>query len=176
MPNTKFTSGDTFPELTVQKVNQSVSNLAEPEQDNQWRVVVVYRGHHCPICDKQLKELEQKKQKFYDLKTDLIAVSADSLQQASEQVKRTEITFPVAYGLTVDQMRQLGLYISEPRSKEETDHPFAEPAIFVINDKGKVQIVDISNAPFSRPNIDGLLQGIKFIQENDYPIRGTYQS
>jgi hypothetical protein len=36
-----------------------------------------------------------------------------------------------------------------------------------------VQIVDISNAPFARPDLDGILRGIKRIQELNYPIRGT---
>jgi hypothetical protein len=61
--------------------------------------------------------------------------------------------FPVAYGLSPDQMRTLGLYISEPRSAQETDRPFAEPGLFVVNPEGKVQIVEISNAPFARPDL-----------------------
>lgn len=87
------------------------------------------------------------------------------------------MTFPIAYGLTVSQMEQLGLYISEPRSEKETDHLFAEPGLFVINDKGQLQIVDISNGPFVRPELEVLLSGIGFIRDpnNHYPIRGMYQ-
>ena len=44
--------------------------------------------------------------------------------------------------------------------------PYAPP-------QGRLQIIDISNAPFARPDLDGLLNGLKFIQEKDYPIRGT---
>jgi hypothetical protein len=33
---------------------------------------------------------------------------------------------------------------------------------------------DISNAPFARPDLNGILKkGVKFIQEKRYPIRGT---
>ncbi len=70
-------------------------------------------------------------------------------------------------------MKTLGLYVSSPRSPEETDRPFAEPATFVIDPEGALHIIDISNAPFSRPDLEGLLNGLKFIRENDYPIRGT---
>ena len=70
-------------------------------------------------------------------------------------------------------MRQLGLYISEPRSPQEANRPFAEPGLFVINPQGKIQVVDISNAPFARPELGGVLKGLKFIQEKQYPIRGT---
>ena len=81
--------------------------------------------------------------------------------------------FPVGYGLSMEQMRALGFYISKPRSPQETDRPFAEPGLFVINPEGRVQIADISNAPFARPDLSGILNGIKVIQERNYPIRGT---
>ncbi|MFD0391286.1 hypothetical protein ACFQ4K_31090 [Tistrella bauzanensis] len=70
-------------------------------------------------------------------------------------------------------MRGLGLYVSAPRSAQETDRPFAEPGVFVINPDGAVQIVDISNAPFARPDLAALLRGISFVQAKSYPIRGT---
>jgi len=72
-------------------------------------------------------------------------------------------------------MRLLGLYISSPRSADETDRNFGEPATFVINPQGEIQIVDISNAPFSRPELAGLLRGIRFVTEKDYPIRGIVE-
>ncbi|HDY93581.1 MAG TPA: AhpC/TSA family protein, partial [Pseudoalteromonas sp.] len=62
----------------------------------------------------------------------------------------------------------------EPRSDAETDHPFAEPGIYVLNEKNQLQMVDISNSPFVRPDLEQLLGGIKFSRENDYPIRGTF--
>jgi hypothetical protein len=70
-------------------------------------------------------------------------------------------------------MRGLGLYVSNPRSPEETDRPFPEPALFVINPKDELQIIDVSNAPFARPDLEALLAGLKFVIANDYPIRGT---
>lgn len=48
-----------------------------------------------------------------------------------------------------------------------------KPGLFVINPEGKVQIVDISNAPFARPDLASILQGVKFVREKQYPIRGT---
>jgi hypothetical protein len=58
-------------------------------------------------------------------------------------------------------MKVLGLYVSEPRSEKETDRPFAEPGVFVINADGLLQVLDISNAPFSRPDLAGLATGIE---------------
>jgi hypothetical protein len=36
-----------------------------------------------------------------------------------------------------------------------------------------MQIIDISNAPFARPDLAGIARGAKRIQEMNYPIRGT---
>ena len=74
-------------------------------------------------------------------------------------------------------MKQLGLYISIPRSEKETDHNFAEPGMFIVNQDGNIQVVDISNNPFVRPEIDTLLSGLQWIRnpENNYPIRGTLE-
>jgi hypothetical protein len=73
-------------------------------------------------------------------------------------------------------MRELALYISNPRSNEETDRPFAEPGIFFVNKEACLQVVDISNAPFARPELKTLVMGLTFIcnPENNYPVRGTY--
>ena len=68
------------------------------------------------------------------------------------------------------------MYISNPRSEKETDHPFAKPGLFIINDKGEIQLVDISNGSFARPELETLASGIEFIKsaENYYPIRSTF--
>ena len=54
---------------------------------------------------------------------------------------------------------------------------FAEPGLFIINEKGQLQVIDISNGPFVRPELEVLLAGLGFIRnpDNNYPIRGTYQ-
>ena len=70
-------------------------------------------------------------------------------------------------------MRELGLYVSAPRSEAETDRPFAEPGVYVVNSDGNVQIVDISNAPFARPDLAAIAKGIAFVKNNGYPPRGT---
>jgi hypothetical protein len=43
----------------------------------------------------------------------------------------------------------------------------------VIHDDGKLKIVDVSNAPFARPALKSLLDGLTFIRNKDYPVRGT---
>ena len=177
MLSNKFKAGDLFPVITLATLDGEQITLGKPQAGADWRMVVVYRGKHCPLCTRYLNQLETLKDDFLKLGVDIVAVSADSQSQASEHMADLNVSYPIAYGLSVDQMQQLGLYISHPRSTQETDHPFAEPGLFVINEKGQVQVLDISNGPFVRPELDVLLSGLGFIRnpDNNYPIRGTYE-
>ncbi len=177
MAQKKFKAGDVFPKIALPSVGGGNVTLGKPNNGHDWQMVVVYRGKHCPLCTKYLTQLEELKQKFFDVGVDVVAVSADGETKASAHVGEMGLSFPVAYGLSIEQMQALGVYISHPRSPEETDKPFAEPGIYVVNDKGRVQVTDISNAPFSRPELEPFAWGLGFIRdpENNYPIRGTFE-
>lgn len=168
----KLKSGERLPEITVPHLGGGELRLGVPLDDHDWQMVVVYRGKHCPICKTYLAELERVAPEFAKSGVGIVVVSGDPEDRARSFTDEIGVSFPVGYDLTVDQMRALGLYVSEPRSEKETDRPFAEPGVFVINADGLVQVVDISNAPFSRPDLEGLAKGLKFIRNNDYPIRG----
>ncbi len=175
MSTTKLAAGSSFPEILLPLVQGSKATLGSPEGGCDWKMVVVYRGKHCPRCTKYLAQLDALKDQFHDLSVDVLAVSGDPKEKAERQ-NDGALGIPVAYGLSVEQMQSLGLYISHPRSPEETDRPFPEPGLFVVNAEGMAQVVDISNAPFSRPDLDQVLSGLRFIRdpENNYPVRGTY--
>ena len=158
-------------------MDEKAAALGAPLGDADWKMVVVYRGRHCPMCTRYLNALEGYKKRLGDIGIGLAAVSGDSRAQLASHREKLNAGFPLYYGLTIEQMQELGLYISVPRSEKETDHPFAEPGLFVVNDKNQVQVVDISNNPFVRPELDTLVSGLEWIRDpkNDYPIRGTYR-
>ena len=172
MPTLK--SGDTFPSQDVPRLGGGTLTLGQPQGGHDWQMVVVYRGLHCPLCRKYLGKLEELQDRFHGLGVDVVAVSGDPEEKAQAMVDELGLTVPVGYGLSIEQMRALGVYISEPRGPQETDQPFPEPAMFVINGEGRLQIVDISNAPFARPDLESLAGGLEFVRANDYPIRGTW--
>ena len=175
MTSQKTTAGADFPEINIGRLGGGNLALGAPQGGHDWQMVVVYRGKHCPMCTTYLKELETLLPEFHALGVDVVAVSADPEDKASDQIALVQPSFPVGYDLSLDQMLELGLYVSDPRSPEENDRPFAEPGIFVVNADGQVQVTDISNAPFARPDLNTLLGGLRFIRnpENNYPIRGT---
>ncbi len=140
-----------------------------------WQALIVYRGQHCPICTGYLGKIKQRLSSFEKLGVQVAALSADNEAQARMTFDKVHPNFPLLYGLDEAGMRALGLYISQPRSASETDHLFPEPGLFVVNPDGALQIIDISNAPFARPDLDVLLGGLEFVIKNAYPVRGTHQ-
>lgn len=174
MKTTKLLSGSEIPSITVPLLEGGAITLGQRTDASNWQIVFVYRGLHCPLCKRYLKKLETLKEGFSQAGAELVAVSGDTEAKARAMVEETGMTLPVAYGLSIPQMQELGLYISHPRSEQETDRPFAEPAMFAINEDGKLQLIDISNTPFNRSDLVELLDTVEWIRANDYPIRGTY--
>lgn len=173
----KLHAGTKFPDITVTLHNGETTLLGMPENNHDWKLVVVYRGQHCPLCTKYLNQLETIKASLVKTGVDMIAVSGDSKDQLESQLEKLDVSFPIAYGLNTEQMKALGVYISDPRSDKETDHPFAEPGLFVINAEGEVQVADISNNPFVRPELEALANGLAWIRnpKNNYPVRGMHR-
>lgn len=167
-------SGETFPKEIVPRLGGGEIELGAPQSGHDWQMIVVYRGAHCPLCRKYLSRLEELKGKFTGNGIEVTVVSGDPEEKARSFVEEVGLDLPVGYGMSTDQMQRLGLYVSAPRSPEETDRPFPEPGLFVVNGEGRLHLADISNAPFARPDLEALAGGLAFIRAKDYPIRGTW--
>ncbi|MEH6738347.1 MAG: redoxin domain-containing protein [Sulfitobacter sp.] len=139
---------------------------------DRWTMLFVYRGKHCPRCKRFLNKLNAALPAWTDV-MNIVVVSADTEEKAIADKAEFGWDFDLAYGMTVPQMRSLGLYVSEPLSEAETTDMFAEPGAFGIRPNGTLMLVDISNGPAARPDLEELLDGMKFNIENDRPERGT---
>ncbi|WP_223422915.1 redoxin domain-containing protein [Tateyamaria pelophila] len=173
---TALAAGTHFPQIEIPRLGEVTITLGIPQEGRDWQLVVIYRGLHCPLCKKYLAQLEEMQGQFHEIGVDVVVASGDPEAKAQVMTDEKGLSLPMGYGLSVEQMKTLGLYVSDPRSAQETDRPFAEPGLFVINGEGRIQMVDVSNAPFLRPDLPGVLGGITFIRNNDYPIRGTHKA
>ncbi len=142
------------------------------EAKERWTMLFVYRGRHCPRCKRFLNKLNDALPAWTQV-MDVVVVSSDTREKALQDQAEFGWKFDLCYGLTVEQMRSLGLYVSEPLSEAETTDPFAEPGAFALRPDGTLMLVDISNGPAARPDLEELLDGMKFNIENNRPTRGT---
>lgn len=147
-------------------------SVAVGQPKDRWTMMFVYRGKHCPRCKRFLNKLNAALDNWTDV-LDVVVVSADSEEKARADQQEFGWKFELGYGMSEAQMRSLGLYVSEPLSDAETDKIFAEPGSFGIRPDGTLMLVDISNGPAARPDLEELLDGMKFNIENNRPVRGT---
>ncbi len=142
-------------------------------------LVVFYRGLHCPICAKYLLELERLAPEFAARGVQVVAVSSDGEErgkQMAEKVKASVVKF--AYGLSLKNARQWGLYISTSRGKTsigiEEPPLFSEPGVFIVRPDGTLYYGAVQTMPFARPQFQDLLAAIDVAIAKDYPARGEY--
>lgn len=139
---------------------------------DRWTMLFVYRGRHCPRCKRFLNKLDSALPEWTAL-LDVVVASADTAVKARADRDEFGWSFDLAYGLSMAQMRALGLYVSDPLSSAETDAIFAEPGAFALRPDGTLMLVDISNGPAARPDLEELLDGMRFNIEKDRPTRGV---
>ena len=73
------------------------------------------------------------------------------------------------------QAHSLGLYVSSGQTGVSYTEPavFSEPALFGVNPQGVLQFVNVSNAPFLRPEVGLLMMVLKHVIDTGYPVWGT---
>ena len=166
---TPLQPGDPFPDLRWPRVGGGEIRPATVEG---WRILIVYRGRFCLLCKRYFKTLVELLPAYVEAGMTVMTVSADAERLAALDIAEEGWTFPVGYGLTVAEIRRLDLYVSDPRTPEQTAGPFAEPGLFVINPAGFLHVVARSNAPFVRPELGPLLESVKLMRARELPPFG----
>ena len=69
----KMHPATTFPEVSATLSTGEAISLTEKSEGCDWKMVVIYRGKHCPICTKFLNKLEDYKGRLRELNIDLVA-------------------------------------------------------------------------------------------------------
>lgn len=162
-----------FPDLSLQMLDGTTVQTSEFVGG--WTMFMVYRGHHCPRCKSYVAQLQSMAPQFGERGVRLVIGSADPRAVAEQTVAEEGWTLPVFAGLTIPQMRQLGLYITDPVDDDTIPGPYGEPGIFLINPTGALQTLCISNSPSARPDLTVFLDGIIGTQDRNLPVRGLYK-
>ena len=159
------------PALRVGLLSGGTYVLAD-QAPQRFTMVVFFRGLHCPVCQVQLRELDRRLGELSERGVRVVAISGETrerTQQLSDQWRLERLA--LGYGLTEEQMRSWGLFVSRGVSESEPA-VFNEPGLFLIAPEGTVYYESLLSMPVGRPRLDDLLGGIDYWAAHDYPARG----
>lgn len=164
------------PSLELPLVGGDTWSLADQSPEN-FTMVVVYRGFHCPICSRYLGDLNSKTDEFAKLGVNIIVASSDVEERAVRAKEEWGLDkLDLAYGLTLEKAREWGLYISSTNGKTSAGvvEPdlFVEPGLFIIRPNQELYFATVQTMPFARPAFSDILKAVKFVLDKDYPGRG----
>ncbi|WP_075217999.1 redoxin domain-containing protein [Mongoliimonas terrestris] len=165
------------PPLRVGTVGGPCWRLCDQKPKN-FTLVVFYRGLHCDACRVQLQELEANIRAFRERGVRVIAVSADSRDRAERTAEAWGIEeLTLCWGLTTDQARAWGLYLSEGRGRtaDGLDEPafFVEPALFLVRPDNTLYASILQTLPFARPHAADILAALDAIIASGEAPRGS---
>ncbi len=163
---------DPVPELEVDTVGGGPWRLAEQKPES-FTIVEFYRGYHCPRCKVHLLDLDHKVARFEERGCGVIAVSMDTQERAEKAKQEWWIgNLTIGYGLTEENARQWGLFISTPIQDKEP-YDFSEPGMFLVRPDGTLFSAVIHTTPFHRHHFADVMEAVDMIRARDYPSRGN---
>jgi len=165
--------GKKAPSLNIETISGNTWSL-DKRLNKSKCMIVFYRGLHCPVCSVFLKQIESQLLEYKKSNTEVIAVSMDNKEKALKVKSDWSIkNLNIAYGLSEENARKWGLYISKSIKEAESDL-FCEPGLFIIKEDGTVYLANTSNMPWARPDLTDFPAKLIFAEENNYPVRGNY--
>ncbi len=161
------------PALRLPLVGGGIFVLNDPKPEN-FTMVVFYRGYHCPVCKGYLERLGGLMAGYRDAGFAVVAASMNGRDLAERTVAEWDIgDVPVAHDLSEADARAWGLWISKAFKDSEPDL-FCEPGMVWVRPDGRLYMIDISNMPWARPDLEFLLSKVPMAVGNAYPARGTH--
>jgi peroxiredoxin len=166
------------PELKLPTLAHGEFNLAR-DTPSRFTLLVFFRGLHCPLCAKYLKELGQLLPELDQRGVKVIAISSDDqarTKEMADKVGMPDLRF--GYNLSLVSAREWGLYISKGIGKTsigiQEPELFAEPGVFLVRPDETLYYGAVQTMPFARPSFSDLLMAIDFSISKNYPARGEY--
>jgi peroxiredoxin len=144
--------GDIAPHFTAK--NQNGSDVSLKNQLVKGSVVLIfYRGEWCPICNRQLKELEDSLSLITSKGANVIAVTPEKLEYVSKTIEKTKATYNIVsdenlqimtaykvnYKLSNSKTKLYKTFgIDLKKSNGTNSNNLPVPAVYIINKDGKI--------------------------------------
>lgn len=165
------------PDLSVPLVGGPKWRLRD-QKPQHFTMLIFYRGRHCSQCKAYLQGAQQLLAGFRSQGVSVLAISSDNEERALATENDWNLReLPLAYGLSLAQANDWGLYISSKKegvTGQGIEEPafFAEPGLFLVRPDRSLYFASIQNMPFARPVLAQVLDMVTWTVANTYPARG----
>lgn len=164
--------GEIMPEFLLPNVKNEIINSNEILKNGKM-IIAFYRGSWCPYCNLELKILQDHLPKIKDKNATLVAISPQSPDNSLTVVEKHNLTFEVLTDTDNLFAKQLGisfelqdfvlpyyqaLGIDLMHFNKNNDNSLPVPAVFVIDQNGKIIYKFVDANYMNRIDIDELLQ------------------
>jgi len=119
---------------------------------SQRAVVVFYMGGWCPHCQKQLGDLNNAQKQFADRNTKVIAISADSVDDAKAMRDKLSLGFDLYSDPQLAVIAKWGV--------EDYGQNIARPATIIVEPGGSISYRKVGSKPDDRPSVDQILAAL----------------
>lgn len=113
-------------------------------------LLVFYRGHWCPYCRDQLRELARANDRFLAKGAQIVGISADAPEDSRELARKLDVKFPL---LSDPQLKVISAYGVAMQGED-----IAVPSVFLVRDDGRVVWQKVGDTMADRPTAEGLLE------------------
>lgn len=143
-------------------------------------VLTFYRGGWCPVCNMQLKDLEQNLPEFESYGAELVAVSPELPDNSMTTKEKNQLSFEVLFDNHNELARRLGLVfaldeslrtiykdygIDIPKQNGDYSYEMPIPATFVINNDKEV-VYMFKDADYQkRANNEDIIMALKNLKK-----------
>ena len=117
-------------------------------------VLIFYRGHWCPYCNKQLKKLEDSLQLIKDKGAKLIAVTPEKNEYISKTIEKTKASYSLLYDKemkimkayavafevderTISRYKNADIDLATANGQKDKVY-LPVPAVYIINKEGTI--------------------------------------
>jgi peroxiredoxin len=144
-----LTVGSAAPAFTLASSTGDTTSLEQLRGDGP-KFVVFYRGDWCPICRKQLKGLDARRDELQQRGADVIAISVDDTDTSSKLVGRLDLSFPLLSDPERATVQNFGV--------EDTPNEISKPAAFLIDSDGTILFAKVGESAHDRADLDQVLR------------------
>ncbi|HSC52389.1 MAG TPA: peroxiredoxin-like family protein [Phnomibacter sp.] len=135
-------------------------------------LVVFYRGHWCPYCNRELSSIQDSLQMLHAKNVRVVAITPEQPAYVQKTIEKTDVKFPVLhdkghsimdnFGVTtyldaaaINRLKTIGVDIATINGSNGAVLPL--PAVFILSQQGRIEYMFFDPNYRLRPSVSELL-------------------